>query len=378
MKFRFDATQEYQLAAIEAVCTLFEGQAYVRGELVIADIGTFSAIANRLDLTDGALLKNLHTVQEETGIEADDELKLITSTLPDDDPDHGGSEVHFPNFSVEMETGTGKTYVYLRTAIELFRRFGVRKFIIVVPSVAVREGVYKTLQITETHLKAHYDNPPYRYYVYDSANLSQVRQFALSDGLEIMVMTIDAFARAENVIRQSTDRLQGERPLSLIQASRPVLILDEPQNMESENRLAALASLRPLLALRYSATHRNPYNLIYRLTPYDAYRQGLVKRVEVASVTEEHNLGQPFLRLDEISIQSKKPRARHRCTPTLPRRYEGAAEGRGDRQREETLPDWGCRGQSPAILPAGDRRRPYIRQATVGRIVGVHRPPTDR
>ena len=120
-----------------------------------------------------------------------------------------------------METGTGKTYVYLRTAMEMFRRFGLRKFIIVAPSVAVREGIYKTLQVTETHLNALYDNPPYRYHVYDSANLSQVRQFALSDGIEIMIMTIDAFARTENVIRQSTDRLQGERPLSLIQASRP-------------------------------------------------------------------------------------------------------------------------------------------------------------
>ena len=123
-------------------------------------------------------------------------------------------------------------------------------------------------------------------------------------------MTIDAFARAENVIRQSTDRLQGERPLNLIQATRPALILDEPQNMESENRIAALASLHPLFALRYSATHRNPYNLTYRLTPYDAYRQGLVKRIEVASVVEEDNRNQPFLSLEEIKIRSKKPVAR--------------------------------------------------------------------
>ena len=132
----------------------------------------------------------------------------------------------------------------------------------------------------------------------------------MSDGLELMVMTIDAFARAENVIKQATDRLQGERPIHLIQATRPVLILDEPQNMESENRIAALASLNPLFALRYSATHRNPYNVIHRLTPYDAYRQGLVKRIEVASVLEEGNQNLPFLRLDEIKIQSRKPVAR--------------------------------------------------------------------
>ena len=291
MQLRFDATQEHQLAAIEAACGLFDGQPHVRSELIISDKDAFPAIANRLDLSEDVLLRNLQSVQAGTGIEPDHRLEVISEPLPDFGDDVAGSDslentdgipVRFPNFSVEMETGTGKTYVYLRTVMELYRRFGLRKFIVVVPSVAVREGVYKTLRITESHLKALYDNPPYRYYVYDSANLSQVRQFALSDGLEVMVMTIDAFARAENVIRRSTDRLQGERPLSLIQAGRPVLVLDEPQNMESENRIAALASLHPLFALRYSATHRNPYNLIYRLTPYDAYRQGLVKRIEVA------------------------------------------------------------------------------------------------
>ena len=307
MKFRFDATQEYQLSAIEAACGLLEGQPHVRSALVIPDSAFFSAIANRLDLSRDDLLKNLQVVQSEAGLDKDGALKVIAGEI---ETVAGPRKAQFLNFSVEMETGTGKTYVYLRTAMELYKRFGLRKFIIVVPSVAVREGVLKTLQVTEDHLKPLYDNLPYRYYVYDSANLSQVRQFALSDGLELMVMTIDAFARAENVIRQTTDRLQGERPLHLIQATRPVLILDEPQNMESENRIAALASLDPLFALRYSATHRNPYNLIHRLTPFAAYRQGLVKRIEVASVIEENNQNLPFLRLDEIKIQAKRPVAR--------------------------------------------------------------------
>lgn len=319
MELRFEATQEHQLDAIEAACGLFEGQALVRSELVIPANGTFYAIANRLDLPEDALLRNLQTVQAEAGIEPDPQLEVISAphqVSMDDAVDLDAFEssddvsVRFPNFSVEMETGTGKTYVYLRTAMELFRRFGLRKFIIAVPSVAVREGAYRTLQVTESHLKVLYDNPPYHYCVYDSANLSQVRLFALSDGLEIMIMTIDAFARAENVIRQSTDRLQGERPLSLIQATRPVLILDEPQNMESGNRIAALAGLHPLFALRYSATHRNPYNLIHRLTPHDAYRQGLVKRIEVASVIEEDNQNRPLLRLEEVRIQARKPVAR--------------------------------------------------------------------
>ena len=127
----------------------------------------------------------------------------------------GEKTVRFPNFSIEMETGTGKTYVYLRTILELFRCYSLRKFIVVVPSVAVREGVLKTLEITRKHLSELYDNVPYRYYAYDSANLSQVRQFALSDSVEIMVMTIDSFNKASNVIRQTTDRLQGETPIHL-------------------------------------------------------------------------------------------------------------------------------------------------------------------
>lgn len=307
MEFRFDATQEYQLAAIEAVCGLLEGQPHVRSALVIPNGAPFSAIANRLDLSGDHLLKNLQAVQDEAELDEDSALNVIAGEI---ETVAGPRTVQFPNFSVEMETGTGKTYVYLRTAMELYKRFGLRKFIIVVPSVAVREGVLKTLKVTESHLKALYDNPPYRYYVYDSANISQIRQFALADGLELMVMTIDAFARAENVIRQTTDRLQGERPLHLVQATRPVLILDEPQNMESENRIAALASLDPLFALRYSATHRNPYNLIHRLTPFEAYRQELVKRIEVASVVEENNQNLPFLRLDEVKVQGKKPVAR--------------------------------------------------------------------
>jgi type III restriction enzyme len=289
------------------VTNLFEGQPRVEVELKFAASAGFAAIANRLDLDDGALLKNLHAVQTQNDLPADAALQWIEAEIETVD---GNKPARFANFSVEMETGTGKTYVYLRTALELFRRYGLRKFIVVVPSVAVREGVLKTLEITEKHLRELYDNLPYRYYAYDSDNLSQVRQFALSDGVEIMVMTIDSFNKASNVIRQSTDRLQGETPIHLVQATRPILILDEPQNMESELRVNALAALDPLFALRYSATHRNPYNLVYRLTPFEAYRQGLVKRIEVAGVEEKGNENQVFLRLDEILVEKKTFSAR--------------------------------------------------------------------
>lgn len=299
MQLKFDANQEYQLAAIEAATGLLEGQPRNEVDLSFALSG-FATVANTLDLDEATLLKNLNAVQAQNGIKSDSELYCIEGRIQ---TATGSMQVRFPNFSVEMETGTGKTYVYIRTALELFRRYRLRKFIVVVPSVAVREGVLKTLQITEKHLSRVFDNVPYRYYSYDSMNLSQVRQFSLSDSIEIMVMTIDSFNKASNVINQSTDRLQGETPIYLVQSARPILILDEPQNMESELRIKALSQLNPLFALRYSATHRNPYNLVYRLTPFEAYRQGLVKRIEVASVVQEKDTNQVFLRLEAITAK---------------------------------------------------------------------------
>lgn len=307
MQFKFDANQDFQVHAIESVVRLFEGQPKIQVDLQFA-LGTgFAAASNRLDLSLEMLLENLRVIQKENNLTLDNELLTLEGEI---ETGEGRKAVSFLNFSVEMETGTGKTYVYIRTAMELFRRYGMRKFIVVVPSVAIREGVLKTLSVTEKHLRELYDNAPYRYYAYDSDNLSQVRQFAQSDGVEIMVMTIDSFNKASNVIRQTTDRLQGETPIHLVQAARPVLILDEPQNMESELRVKALAALHPVFALRYSATHRNPYNLVYRLTPYEAYRQGFVKRIEVAGIVEEGKEHEVFLRLGGIRTEKKTLTAR--------------------------------------------------------------------
>lgn len=307
MKFRFDAHQDYQLRAIQAVTDLFDGQPRIEAGFSFAPTGGFAAVANRLDLDEMQLVENLRRVQAQNDVPLDKELECIEEKIGSGDT---ARDVRFPNFSVEMETGTGKTYVYVRTALELFRQYGLRKFIVVVPSVAIREGVLKTLEITENHLRELYGNLPYRYYVYDSENLAQVRQFSLSDAVEIMVMTIDSFNKASNVIRQTTDRLQGETPIHLVQATRPILILDEPQNMESELRIKALSALDPLVALRYSATHRNPYNLVYRLTPFEAYRQRLVKRIEIASVVHQDDENRPFLRLDSIQAEKNTITAR--------------------------------------------------------------------
>ena len=300
MRFKFESNQPFQLQAIESVAKLFDGQYHTTRQLDLTGEG-LAAIPNNLEVDDEAILQNLRRVQADNDLPADENLQCIEADIP---LLGENTNVHFPNFSVEMETGTGKTYVYLRSILELFRRYGLRKFIIVVPSVAVREGVLKTLEITQTHLRQLYDNPPYRYYAYDSAKLSQVRQFALSDSVEIMVMTIDSFNKASNVIHQTTDRLQGETPIHLVQATHPILILDEPQNMVSELRVRALAALNPMFTLRYSATHRNPYNLVYRLTPFEAYQQGLVKRIEVAGVEQADDVNQPFVKVNDI--QSRK------------------------------------------------------------------------
>jgi len=307
MKFKFDPNQEYQLQAIRSVVDLFEGQSYLEHRSNVSGLGLTPVVSNPPELDRDRLLENVQAVQSRNQLPVDSQLECIEATV---DTAKGEAQVSFPNFTVEMETGTGKTYVYLRTALELFLSYGFRKFIVVVPSVAIREGVLKTLEITEEHFRQLYDNPTYRYYPYDSGNLSRVRQFALSDGLEIMVMTLAAFNKDANIIRQSRDQLQGEVPLYLVQATRPVLILDEPQNMESDKSRRALASLNPLFALRYSATHRHTYNLVYRLTPFEAYRQGLVKRIEVAGVEQAHSEMHPFIRLDSISADKRTVRAR--------------------------------------------------------------------
>lgn len=297
MEFRFDAAQQFQIDAIAAVLGLLEGQSHIGATLLPAAGST--VVPNGLELTEDQLLENLNRIQANNAIPADPTLGVIQQEV---ELYEGKGQVRFPNFSVEMETGTGKTYVYLRTVLALASRYGLTKFIIVVPSVAVREGVLKTIQQTKKHFASLSDMPPFHHSVY-AAQPGQVRSFAGSNAVEVMVMTIDAFSREQNVIRKG---IEGNAPvIHLLQAVRPVLILDEPQNMESEGRVAALAALNPLFALRYSATHRNPYSLVYRLSPYDAYRQNLVKQIEVGAAVEEGNANLPYIRLESIDTVKK-------------------------------------------------------------------------
>ena len=243
-------------------------------------------IGNRLTLLDDEIIGNLKDIQLRNG--------LAPST-----------ELNSGNFTVEMETGTGKTYVYLRTIFELNRRYGFSKFVIVVPSVAIKEGVYKTLQITEDHFKGLYSGQPFDYFLYDSAKLGQVRNFATSPNIQIMVVTVGAINKKDvNNLYKDSEKTGGERPIDLIRATRPILIVDEPQSVDGGLSGAgkdALGEMKPLCTLRYSATHADKHHMVYRLDAVDAYERKLVKQIEVASMEVQGGHNKAYVRFVSAS-----------------------------------------------------------------------------
>jgi len=306
LKLQFDPNQQHQLDAVESTVRIFEGLR--RGaDAQMLQAENVPNLPPYESLSESWLYDNIRTIQQDNGIptpmlgqlDVDDGMVLENAGL---------ESWRYPNFTIEMETGTGKTYVYLRTIYELRQRFGFSKFIVVVPSIAIYEGVIKNFQITLDHFAALYGNETVNLIRYDSSRLSQIRSFAASTFVEILVITIDSFNRATgrypNRIFRTSEQLPGERlPYQYIQETRPILILDEPQNMETEKAKEALRTLHPLFALRYSATHRTSPNLVYRLSPFDAYRLNLVKKIQVYGVTERENFNQPFLGLVAIESQ---------------------------------------------------------------------------
>ncbi len=293
MKFKFEADLDYQKSAFNAVTNIFEGQPTEDSirEFKLQEessLNLIKGVSNKLVLTEDQILKNLQEVQKENEI-----LPL-------------SSELDGMHFSVEMETGTGKTYVYLRSIYELFEKYGFKKFVIVVPSIAIREGVLKNLEVTKEHFKNLYDNVPVNFQVYDSSKVSGLRSFATGNTVEILVINIDSFAKDENIINRPNDKLGGQRPVEFIQSTNPVVIVDEPQNMETEKRAAAIENLNPLCTLRFSATHRNRYNLIYSLNPVKAYDLGLVKQIEVDSIMEENSFNDAYISLDTVTATKTK------------------------------------------------------------------------
>ncbi len=300
MILQFDAEQAYQQAAVQAVVDAFEGQPLDPTPLTVG-LGqpaagslayTETGIANRLVLAEEQLLANVRRGQAARGLPLSTELVSCAFQNAQGEVDADSLPL---NLTVEMETGTGKTYVYLRTIYELRRTYGFRKFVIVVPSVAIREGVCKSLAITHAHFQAHFGYLPVQYDVYDSGRPAALRNFAVSDALQILVINIDAFAKDSNLINRPHET--GVRPIEYLQATRPIVVVDEPQNLETDARKAALAELRPLATLRYSATHKHFYNLVYSLNPVQAYDLGLVKQIEVDGITADGNYNAAFVRV---------------------------------------------------------------------------------
>jgi len=300
MKFHFEPDLDFQQTAIRSVVDLFCGQEICKSEFTVArpegkltddmtvnysDLG----IGNRLRLLDDEILKNLNAIQLRNGLKPSESLDNT-------------------NFTVEMETGTGKTYVYLRTIFELNRSYGFTKFVIVVPSVAIKEGVYKSLSMMENHFRSLYANTPFDYFLYDSSKLGQVRNFATSANIQIMVVTVGAINKQEvNNLYKVTEKTGGEKPIDLIRATSPILIVDEPQSVDGGlqgSGKKALDAMCPTCTLRYSATHVDKHHMVYRLDAVDAYERGLVKQIEVASLEVEGGFNKPYLKLVSVSNKS--------------------------------------------------------------------------
>ncbi|MBQ4631283.1 MAG: DEAD/DEAH box helicase family protein [Clostridia bacterium] len=326
MKFNFKI-QQYQTDAVEAVCNVFAGQGFSSGVGYRRDLGKQKSQANtqlslnladefgeELDLTndsgfknedlylsDDLLLKNIHKIQNMNNI------KLSPALVKD---------LGRCNLDVEMETGTGKTYVYIKTMFELNKRYGWSKFIVVVPSIAIREGVAKTFEITADHFMEHYGKKA-RFFIYNSSNLNQIDNFSASSGINVMIINTQAFAsslkedgksKEARIIYSKRDEFQSRRPIDVIKANRPIIILDEPQKMGGDVTQKALKNFNPLFTLNYSATHKKQNNLIYVLDALDAFNKKLVKKIQVKGFEVKNFRGtDKYLFLESIVLSSKKP-----------------------------------------------------------------------
>ena len=324
MKFNFKI-QQYQTDAVEAVVKVFNGQGHYDRVSYIRDLGkrqrnqqmmmvsadeygeeidldSDTGYKNEMvELSDEQLLKNIQQLQNENNI------KLSTSLVKD---------LGRCSLDIEMETGTGKTYVYIKTMFELNKRYGWSKFIVVVPSIAIREGVKKSFEITADHFMEHYGKKA-RFFIYNSANLNQLDNFSSSSGINVMIINTQAFAsslkedgksKEARIIYSKRDEFGSRRPIDVIKANRPIIILDEPQKMGGDVTQKALKNFNPLFSLNYSATHRTQHNLVYVLDALDAFNKRLVKKIEVKGFEVKNFRGtDKYLYLEQIVLSSKKP-----------------------------------------------------------------------
>ena len=307
MKLKFK-TQAYQTAAVQAVVDCFKGQPPASAEAISYRIdpgkakegeGLFEEAGFKnveLKLTDIALLENITQIQHQQNLPQSAELVK--------------TKVSRVNLDIEMETGTGKTYCYIKSIFELNKQYGWSKFIIVVPSIAIREGVAKSLEITAEHFLESYQKKV-RFFIYNSKQLHHLESFSSDAGINVMVINVQAFnatGKDNRRIYEELDDFQTRRPIDVIAANRPILILDEPQKMEGGKTLDSLVNFKPLMVLRYSATHKTSHNKIHRLDALDAYNQKLVKKIAVRGISVKGLAGtNAYLYLQSIEISTKKP-----------------------------------------------------------------------
>jgi len=306
VKLKFKV-QPYQTQAVTAVVDCFAGQPMSNGITYRIDPGRNAQTSAfeegfknaDLALTEPQVLANIKDVQRRQNLPISD--KLVAST---------GCRI---NLDIEMETGTGKTYCYIKTIFEMNKRYGWSKFIIMVPSIAIREGVYKSLQITADHFTESYGKKA-RFFIYNSKRLHELESFSSDAGINVMVINIQAFAArgADNRrIYEELDDFQSRKPIDVIASNRPILILDEPQKMEGAATMEALPKFKPLMILRYSATHKRQHNRVHRLDALDAYNQKLVKKIAVRGIQTRGLAGtNAYLYLEGIEISKKAPIAR--------------------------------------------------------------------
>jgi len=309
---KYEQNMQYQTNARNAIRDSLNGtvssptQLYVKEALL-----TDTIFHSNPDLPDDeTILENIHSIQSREGLDGEEDLTDLDLTQFEDDPETGMQGGSFINFSIEMETGTGKTYIYIRSLFDLHIKHGFTKFIIVVPNVAIREGAMTQLRMMKEHLASVYPGIPYEHRIYDSGKISLLREFAASNILQIMIINIDAFNKAKNnIIHKQHEQTTFEDirvPVDLIRKVKPIVIIDEPQKMAGQKALRSIASLNPQAAFGFSATHKYRYHLLYRLDPVQAYNLGLVKKIAVSSVMEEEELEGARIELVRVVPQKKQ------------------------------------------------------------------------
>jgi type III restriction enzyme len=323
MKFRFKV-QQYQTDSVNSVINVFNGQPFQKLASYTRDLGHIKSGSTKaitlfnedneikefedndidigfsnaiIRLSNDKLLENVRLIQSNSNIKQSHSLSTTD----------GLGKI---SLDVEMETGTGKTYVYIKTMFELHRSYGWSKFIVVVPSIAIREGVKKTFELTQEHFMNSYGEKA-RFFIYNSSRLNDLDNFSSNNKINVMIINTQAFnARGQDARRiyESLDEFQSRRPIDVIAKNRPIIIMDEPQKMGGEATQESLKNFKPLFIINYSATHRVQHNLVYVLDALDAYNQKLVKRIEVKGFTIKNLRGtNGYLYLQKIEISPNKP-----------------------------------------------------------------------